>query len=191
VLAAGSGRRIGAPKALLRWREQPLVERAVETLREAGCAPVVVVLGAAADRVGEAADLSAATVVVNRAWGTGMASSLKAGLGAAAETDAEALVVVPVDMPGITAEAVRRVVALPHREALGSAPDEGRRGFPVLLGRAHWPGVTTLVNADVGLRPYLLARTAQVSEIACDEVATADDVDTVDDAARLGIAVPG
>ncbi len=190
VLAAGSGRRLGQPKALLRLRDRPLVEHAVQILDEAGCKPVLVVLGAAADQVTAAADLGGATVVVNKAWGTGLGSSLKTGLGAAVETEAEALVVVPVDMPGITVEAVRRVAELPHRDALVTATFEGRRNYPVLLGRAHWAGVTTLANADVGLRPYLLARSAQVTEVACDALATADDVDTAEDAARLGIEIP-
>ena len=48
VLAAGGGRRYGGPKALVRRDGELLVERAVATAREAGCAPIVVVLGASA-----------------------------------------------------------------------------------------------------------------------------------------------
>lgn len=118
VLAAGSGRRLGTPKALLRYQDAPLVERAVWTLHEGGCAPVVVVLGAAADRVAGVADLSKASVVVNKAWGTGMGSSLRAGLEAVAATDVDAVTVLPVDMPRVGAEAVSRVCALSHRDAL-------------------------------------------------------------------------
>lgn len=187
VLAAGKGRRIGAPKALLRRDGALLVEYAVRTLREAGCKPVLVVLGAAADQVRAAAELGEATVVVNRAWSTGVGSSLRTGLAAAAETGAEAVVVMPVDMPGLTAEAVRRVAALPHPDALVCGTFEGRRSHPMLLGRGHWSGISTLANADVGARPYLLARAAQVTEVACDQVAQPGDVDTVEDAARWGI----
>ena len=190
MLAAGSGRRLGCPKALLRHDGVLLVERATRVLRDAGCDPVLVVLGAAADRVAAGADLAGVTVVVNRAWGTGVGSSLRAGLAAAGETGAEAALVVPVDMPGITTEALRRVAALPHREALVCGTFDGRRAYPVLLGRAHWSGVATLAKADVGLRPYLLARAPQVTEIACDGIARPDDVDTPDDAARAGIEVP-
>jgi nicotine blue oxidoreductase len=50
-LAAGSGRRLGYPKALLRHDDVLLVERATRVLRDAGCEPVLVVLGAAADQV--------------------------------------------------------------------------------------------------------------------------------------------
>jgi len=50
VLAAGEGRRMGMPKALVRDPDgTSWLRRAVETLSDAGCAPVVVVLGAQAD----------------------------------------------------------------------------------------------------------------------------------------------
>jgi nicotine blue oxidoreductase len=82
LLAAGAGRRYGMPKALVVDGGRLLVERALATLREGGCAPVVVVLGAAADEVLARADLSGATPVVNEDWASGMGSSLRAGLAA-------------------------------------------------------------------------------------------------------------
>lgn len=187
VLAAGRGRRIGGPKALLRHGDALLVEHALRIVRDAGCDPIVVILGAAADDVRSAADLADATVVVNKAWSTGVGSSLRTGLSTVEEMGAEAVVVVPVDMPGLTAEAARRVAAEPAPDALACATFEGRRGHPMLVGRAHFAGIATLANGDVGIRPYLLARAAQVTEIPCDEVATPGDVDTPEDAARWGI----
>ncbi len=49
VLAAGEGKRYGAPKALIPLDGELLVDRAVRVARDAGCSPVVVVLGAAAE----------------------------------------------------------------------------------------------------------------------------------------------
>lgn len=190
VLAAGSGRRIGGPKALLRYDGATLVEHAVRTLAGAGCEQVLVVLGAGADQVQDSADLAAARVHVNQAWSTGVGSSLRAGLTAAAKTAAEAVLVVPVDMPGLTVEALRRVAVLPHPDALVCGTFDGRRSHPMLLGRSHWSGISTLARADVDVRPYLLARTGEVAEVACDDVARPDDIDTPEDAARWGIEVP-
>ncbi len=50
VLAAGSGSRYGEPKALVRFGAELLAERAGRLLAEGGCDPVLVVLGAQADR---------------------------------------------------------------------------------------------------------------------------------------------
>ncbi len=52
LLAAGAGRRMGRPKALVELGGVTLVERGVRLLTAGGCRPVVVVTGAAADEVG-------------------------------------------------------------------------------------------------------------------------------------------
>ena len=48
LLAAGEGRRLGRPKALVSIGGRTLVERGVELLRDGGTDPVVVVTGAVA-----------------------------------------------------------------------------------------------------------------------------------------------
>ena len=53
LLAAGAGRRMGGPKALVELDGEPLVRRALRVLADGGCAPLVVVLGAAAADVAE------------------------------------------------------------------------------------------------------------------------------------------
>src|SRR3712207_8458904 len=110
VLAAGGGRRYGMPKALVEYEGSLLVERAVRTAT-AVCDPVLVVLGAQAVEVWQRADLSGATVLANRDWETGMASSLRTGLdglrGWPGRVDAA--VVTLVDLPGMTRSEERRV----------------------------------------------------------------------------------
>lgn len=191
VLAAGGGRRLGGPKALLRYDDRLLVDRTVEIAREGGCDPIVVVLGAAADEVRAQARLDDVTVVVNRAWGTGLGSSLRAGLAALTDTAAQAALVLLIDMPGVSPQAVRRVAALPYPSALVCASYGGRRGHPMLLGREHWSGISTLAAADVGAKPYLIARGGEVQEIRCDDIADDTDIDTPEAAALWGIQVAG
>lgn len=177
VLAASSGRRHGGPKALVRHEGSLLVERAVATVRDAGCAPIVVVLGAGADEVRATAQLGDVLLVENEAWKSGMSSSLRAGLEALNSTDVDAAVVVLVDTPGVTAEAVRRVAEKDSRDALVAATYGQRRGHPVLLGRDHWAGVAALATADVGVRAYLTAHTASVQTVPCDDIADDTDID--------------
>jgi nicotine blue oxidoreductase len=188
VLAAGAGRRYGGPKALVEYQGRRLVDRAVATLRGGGCAPVTVVLGAAADRVRAAAELAGCLVTENPRWGTGMGSSLRAGLAALAGPDPVAVVVLLVDLPGVTAEAVRRVSTLAATDALvmacyGAAcrpdrHDPGHRlGHPVLLGREHWPGVAAQAVGEAGARPYLRSHRAAVRVVPCGDVADDQDLD--------------
>ena len=190
IIAAGGGRRIGGPEALLHQGEKPLVRQMIDTMTEAGCEQVVVVLGAAADQVRETADLSGANVVVNRAWGTGVGSSIRAGLAALTDDGIEAVVVVPVDMPGLTAAAVQRVAALPYPDVLVCATYGGLRGYPMLFGRRHWSGIATLASADVGARPYLLAHKDLIVDISCDAVADGSRIESPELMALYGLTVP-
>ncbi|MFR9776309.1 NTP transferase domain-containing protein [Micromonospora sp. MS34] len=183
VLAAGAGRRYGMPKALVRRSGQLLVERSVAVLRQARCSPIVVVLGAAAGEIRARADLDGVIAVDNSLWETGMGSSLRAGLAALADTDATATVVLLVDMPGVTAAAVRRVAADAGRANLVVAGyGQKRAGHPVLLGRDHWAGVGLLAVGDVGARAYLQANRAAVRVVPCADVADDRDLDVVPDA---------
>lgn len=184
MLAAGAGRRYGMPKALVAFQGQLLVERAAQRLRTGGADPVVVVLGAGAEQVRGTARLAGATVVENPDWATGMGSSLRAGLAALAGTAAVAVVVLLVDQPGITAEAVRRVAAraAPHALVMaGYGDDAHRRGHPVLLGRDHWSGVAAQAAGDTGARAYLRDRPAAVAVVPCGDVADDRDVDVPQD----------
>jgi nicotine blue oxidoreductase len=175
LLAAGGGRRYGMPKALVERDGRLLVERGLATLREGGCDPVYVVLGAARDEVLARAELSGATVVDNPDWSGGMGSSLRAGLAAAAAGDAGALVVLLVDTPGITPGAVARLVGRAAPDALAAAAYGRKQGHPVLLGRAHWAGVAALADGDVGARPYLAGHPPEL--IDCDDIADGADLD--------------
>ncbi|WP_326569256.1 nucleotidyltransferase family protein [Amycolatopsis rhabdoformis] len=79
LLAAGAGRRFGGPKALVELDGEPLVRRALRTLTDAGCAPVRVVVGAAADEVRKLVP-DPVQAIHAEGWEGGMGASLKAGL---------------------------------------------------------------------------------------------------------------
>jgi molybdenum cofactor cytidylyltransferase/nicotine blue oxidoreductase len=176
VLAAGGGRRYGMPKALVEYGGSLLVERAVRTAR-AVCEPVLVVLGAQAVDVWREADLDGATVLANRDWETGMASSLRTGLdglrGWPGRVDAALLLL--VDMPGMTADALRRVAGHAAPDALATATYDGVRGHPVLIGREHWAGVIETATGDEGARRYLAEH--DVTEVDCTGLADPTDLD--------------
>ncbi|HVU73605.1 MAG TPA: nucleotidyltransferase family protein [Mycobacteriales bacterium] len=186
VLAAGAGTRLGRPKALVRTGAELLVERAVRTVRAGGCDPVVVVLGAQAEDVRAAADLGDAVVVENAAWETGMGSSLRCGLDAAARTGAPAAVVALVDQPGITPAVVDRLVARWRDGAVAVVATYGSEPRnPVVLDAAVWSEVADRATGDVGARAWLRANPERVVAVPCDDIAVADDIDTPADLAML------
>jgi CTP:molybdopterin cytidylyltransferase MocA len=185
VLAAGGGRRYGMPKALVEYEGSLLVERAVRTAR-AVCDPLLVVLGAQAVDVWRQADLDGATVLANKDWETGMASSLRTGLdglrGWPGRVDAALILL--VDMPGMTPEALTRMATHAAPDALAVATYDGVRGHPVLLGRDHWAGVIETATGDEGARAYLAAHA--VTEVDCTGLADPTDLDVPPGASAAG-----
>jgi CTP:molybdopterin cytidylyltransferase MocA len=179
ILAAGSGSRLGQPKALVELGGERLVDRAVRVMRDGGCDPIVVVSGAAPVSV------SGATVVVNKGWATGMGSSLRVGLTALADSAAPAVVVSLVDQPDIGADVVRRVIeAFAAGATVVTATYAGKRRNPVLLARATWAEVARLAEGDEGARPYLAAHPDEITGVECDDLGSPADIDTPDDLAR-------
>jgi CTP:molybdopterin cytidylyltransferase MocA len=87
--------------------------------------------------------------------------------------------VLPVDTPGVTADAVRRLAALAAPDALARAAFHGEPGHPVLIGRAHWAGVLETSTGDAGARDYLRAH--DVLNVPCEDIADGADVDRVQD----------
>lgn len=199
LLAAGGGRRLGGrPKALLRYADRPLVEHAVRALRDGGCGPLHVVLGAAADEVRAAADLPDCVLVDNPQWPEGMGSSLRAGLAslAAVRPRPAAVVIALVDQPGVGAAAVARVVAAARARddllsALVSAAYGERRAHPVLIGAARWSGVAGSAGEDRGARTYLREHAGRTVLVDCSDVADPADIDTPADLRLLSPPAPG
>ncbi|WP_310962311.1 nucleotidyltransferase family protein [Nocardioides terrisoli] len=172
LLAAGAGRRMGRPKALV----DDWLVRSVEVLRAGGCDRVTVVLGAEAELAREIVpDL--AGVVVADDWAEGMGASLRAGLARMSESaDADAVLVSLVDLPDVDADVVRRVLAAAVGPAsLSRATYAGRPGHPVLIGRDHWAGVRAAAVGDRGARDYLRGHPHDLVE--CGDLATGRDVD--------------
>lgn len=185
LLAAGAGSRLGRPKALISAGGRLLVERGVALLRAAGCDPVVVVLGAAAEEVRTTADLASATVVVNDEWPTGMGSSLRVGL-AAVPPDAGAVVVALVDQPLVRPAAVERLIAAWQGGAVAAvATYAGAPRNPVLLDRSLWSDVAAAAIGDAGARPWLGAHPDLVTAVPCDGAGTPYDIDTAADLTAL------
>lgn len=168
---------MGTPKALIRDADGvPWVVRTSRLLTEAGCSPVVVVVGASADQVRAELSDEPGEVVEATDWDEGMGASLRAGL-SSTDTLSEAVVVVTVDVPGLTAAAVRRVADRGGEDALVRATYRGVPGHPVVIGRAHWDGVIASARGDEGARGYM--REHQVVLVECADLGDGADVDTV------------
>ena len=182
---------MGGPKATVRFDGERLALRAVRAMTAGGCDPLTIVLGAEAGEVEAALRADglpdAVRVVIARDWAEGMGASLRSGLRALDDLRPvpDAVLVHLVDLPGVTAEAIRRAAgSAPGPDALVRAAYDGRAGHPVLIGRHHWPGVIDSASGDAGARGYL-ADHPDLRLVECGDLAVPDDVDTPEQLRRF------
>lgn len=108
VLAAGASRRFGSPKQLVRIDGRPLMHTVVSRAVEIAGHSVLVVLGANAAELAPLLRHSPATVVINRDWEEGIASSIRAGILRLPGACTGAMLML-ADQPAVTAEDLRRL----------------------------------------------------------------------------------
>ncbi|WP_278261628.1 nucleotidyltransferase family protein [Nocardia sp. AG03] len=176
VLAAGAGRRYGAPKVLA--HDGAWLRNAVTALREGGCDPVVVLLGATGP------DPAAVDLPPGVAWrwvedwASGLGATVRAGLRAAAEAGTEYVAFLPVDIPDIDARVVDRVLtaARASESGLARAVFHNTPGHPAVIKNKHWEAISAVAVGDRGGGSYLGARQDMVC-VTCDDLATGTDRD--------------
>lgn len=196
VLAAGAARRFGRPKQLERWPDAQgptLVERAVQLAAESGVTEVVLVTG---NRAEEVAALFSdpvpypvpVRIAYNPRWQEGQGFSVAAGVKALGPEVAAALFFLS-DQPRLRLSSAQALfqafTRLPApEEAIIFPTYQGRRGNPVLFGRSYF-GVLAALEGDVGGRAVVKSHPEKVSEVAVDDPAILEDVDTPEDLAAL------
>lgn len=177
LLAAGAGRRLGQPKALVRdGGGTTFLARAAQVLVDAGTHPVLAVVGAEAG-LAERQAPPECRVVEAPDWAEGMGASLRAGLTVLMlDHPCDAVVLMLVDTPGIGADVVRRLAAGAQPGTLARATYAGVPGHPVVIGRDHWRGVLEVASGDRGARDYLSRQ--QVTLVECGDIGSGKDLDT-------------
>jgi molybdenum cofactor cytidylyltransferase len=179
VLAAGRSTRMGAQNKLLAdVGGVPMVRRVAEAALESKAQPVLVVTGHQAADVGAALSGLDVRLVANPDYATGLASSLKAGIGAVPE-DCEGALILLGDMPGVTAEHVDRLVDVfvEAPECIVVPVHGGRQGNPVLWPRRYFPELLRL-DGDAGAKRLIAAHREDVREVDVGTDAIFADVDT-------------
>jgi molybdenum cofactor cytidylyltransferase len=189
ILAAGEAKRMfdplqgDRPKQILTWRGAPLVRHVAANALEAGLSPVVVVLGAYAERVRPALDGLPVKIIENPDWQTGMSSSVIAGVRELPENSGAAVFLL-ADQPQIPVALIQSLVEL-HAATLAPivAPQiDGRRANPALFDCSLYPDLLALAG-DVGARS-LFAR-YPATWLPWLDARIGFDVDTPEDYRRL------
>lgn len=157
ILAAGRASRMGADsghKLLAEFDGVPLVRRVAETAAAASPNGLVVVTGYRDEEIAASLDGLDLTIRPNPDYASGMASSLRAGLSDPSAVEADGVLVMLADMPGVTTPDLRLLMATFRRaggRAIVRAVADGKRGNPVILPRTTFAAVLKL-EGDIGAR---------------------------------------
>ncbi len=188
VLAAGAGRRFGGGKLLAEFEGRPLLAGALEAALASPALQVILVTGAQAEAVGDAArDIFTARgegarlrIVHAADHDEGMGASLRAGARALA-AEAAGVFVFLGDMPKIPATILPRLAQAVRDGAAAAAPrHNGRRGHPVLIGRDLLPALARL-SGDAGARAILADLGDRMALVESDDPGVLFDVDRPED----------
>lgn len=152
VLAAGGSSRFGSAKQLVRIGDRPLLSLVAGRAAEIVGHGLIVVLGAHAAELAPLLRHSPGSVLINRDWREGLASSIRAGL-ARLPAACEGVMLVLADQACVTAEDLRRLAGAWRRQplCLAAARYGATVGVPAIFPQ-HLFGELEELKGDVGAR---------------------------------------
>jgi molybdenum cofactor cytidylyltransferase len=186
ILAAGASTRMGKPKQLLEYKGRSLIQHTVEVAIASVCHPIIVVLGAYAERIKpEIAKLSVETVE-NSLWPQGMSTSIRTGIETLIKnySQAEAAILMLCDQPFVSASLINRLVDLYRNTSAPIVTSEYDRilGVPALFKRTLFPQLTAL-RGDTGARKIIQKYLQKVARVSFDRGVI--DIDTPQDYTQI------
>ena len=183
VLAAGESSRFGSAKQLVRIGDRPLLTviagRAAEVVGHA----LIIVLGARAAELSPLLRHSPGSVVVNRDWREGLASSIRAGV-ARLPASCGGVMLVLADQATVTAEDLGRLASAWRRQPqhIAAARYGATLGVPAIFPQHLFAQLCEL-KGDVGARALLRRHADHLVKVPMPSAAF--DLDTPDDLLEL------
>jgi molybdenum cofactor cytidylyltransferase len=179
VLAAGASTRFGSPKQLVRIDGRPLLHAVVGRAVEVAGHSVTVVLGAHSDELAALLRHSPASVMVNRDWSEGIASSIRIGVNRLPGS-CDGVLIVLGDQAAVTADDLRRLAGAWRRQPdfIVAAQYGGISGVPAIFPRTSFADLGAL-RGDHGAQRLFKRNPDRVLRVPMPSAAL--DVDTPED----------
>ena len=183
VLAAGASTRFGSAKQLVRIAGRPLLHTAVTRAAEVTGNSLVVVLGSGAAQLAPLLKHTPGSVVINKDWREGLASSIRAGV-ARLPAACSAVMLLLADQAAVTADDLRRLAGSWRKQPqnIAAAVYGGAPGAPAIFPRSAFRALTEL-RGDAGARVLLRRNPDRLVRVPMPSAAI--DVDTPEDLLAL------
>lgn len=168
ILAGGGSSRFGEPKQKILYKGKSLLKHVIDTAIDAGCQPVITILGAFAEEIHADIEKEKVNIFHNPQWEEGMSSSIRLGIEMLkkTETTVSEVIVMVCDQPFVTTELLNHLIS----EKAASGKDivacsyNYTLGVPVLFDKKIFPELL-LLKGDEGAKKLLTSHEQCVAAI--------------------------
>jgi molybdenum cofactor cytidylyltransferase len=183
VLAAGASSRFGSPKQLVRFERQPLIQRVIAGATELAGGAVSVVLGAYAAEIAAVLPPGSASIIINRDWQEGIASSIRTGVSRLPGA-CDGVLLLLADQPLVGSHSLNRLAAAWRKQPRSIVASRYRAvtGVPAIFPRWCFSDLAAL-RGDQGARILLRRYADHVVRLAHPEAEV--DIDYPEDLLEL------
>jgi molybdenum cofactor cytidylyltransferase len=169
ILSGGASRRMGSPKALLPYQGRPFLEHLLSVANHPKIGVRRVVLGAHAEPIAKAVNLSPDEVVINTEWEQGQLSSIQSAIRSLPD-GTDGILLLLVDHPLISAILIDELIELFYSSGRSIVIPKyaGRRGHPVIFSSTLYD---ELLDAplETGARSVVWAHANDIAELPTTE----------------------
>jgi len=187
VLAAGQSKRMGQDnKLLLPYHGDTVLSHILAQIKRAGITNIFAVTGHQKDKVEKEMSRHGVTMVHNDLYAEGMSTSVRLGIRTLAK-DVDAVLVILGDMPNISGEILKKIMAAynpAQNRSIIIPKHNGKRGNPILWDREFFSEFERL-EGDMGAKVLLAEYPEYIAEVEIGSDAIFLDIDTFEAYERL------
>jgi molybdenum cofactor cytidylyltransferase len=186
ILAAGASTRLGEPKQQLLYKGKTLLQHAVDAAVESKGEPIIVVLGANAEVIKNDITNQGVTIIHNKDWEEGMASSIRAGITELQKLspDIDDAILMLCDQPFVDVALLNNLML--HKQQTSTpiiaCAYNNTVGPPALFDKTYFNTLLSL-NGQEGAKKLLMKYSRDVFTIPFEKGAI--DIDTAADYAKI------
>jgi molybdenum cofactor cytidylyltransferase len=186
ILAAGASARLGHPKQLLSYHGKTLLEHSLNVALKSEAHPVVVVLGAEAEKLIQQIDFAEVQIVNNAEWKEGLASSIRCGVEflRTKNPEVDGAILMMCDQPAVNETTLNNLIEAQKtsgKPIIASGYDD-TYGPPVLFSKKYFDELLLLKN-DIGARAVVRAHAEAVEIVPFEDGSF--DIDTEEDFEKM------
>ena len=158
ILAAGNSSRLGKPKQLVLYGDQTLIQHAVNAALDTPAQQVILVLGANSTTIKPTIKQTNLTIIENKDWQQGMASSIRAGVSALVKSapSIEGVIIMVCDQPFVSSSILSQLIEK-HKatgKSMIASEYEGTQGTPAFFHKSQFSKLLALFG-DSGAKKLI------------------------------------